>query len=234
LRDLAELSLNAQLKWKINYLEKQEDYFINSGFYDNLILGKWIDEISIYDALLDEMKVINPMCNNMGIPNLFRKTFEPHTAEKPEDYRMIFLPTLKNYYASILCLEKMIIHNINHKTFTTAARYIRPVDRKNGDGNPKGSLVMLEEWLKKNIITNENLDELIINPLKVIRKIRQVPAHEIYSNKYDKSLIKRQNEVILETYRAIRSIRLFFTNYPGNKDIEIPEYLITGKNIRVY
>lgn len=234
LRDLAELSLNAQLKWKINYLEKQEDYFINSGFYDNLILGKWIDEISIYDALLDEMKVINSMCNNMGIPNLFRKTFEPHTAEKPEDYRMIFLPTLKNYYAFILCLEKMIIHNINHKTFTTAARYIRPVDRKNGDGNPKGSLVMLEEWLKKNIITNENLDELIINPLKAIRKIRQVPAHEIYSNKYDKSLSKRQNEVILETYRAIRSIRLFFANYPGNKDIEIPEYLITGENIRVY
>jgi hypothetical protein len=170
----------------------------------------------------------------MGIPNLFKKTFEPHTAEKPEDYRMIFLPTLKNYYAFILCLEKMIIHNINHKTFTTAARYIRPVDRKIEEGNPKGSLVMLEEWLKKNIITNENLDELIINPLKAIRKIRQVPAHEIYSNKYDKSLIKRQNEVILETYSAIRSIRLFFANYPGNKDIKIPEYLITGENIRIY
>jgi len=61
-----------------------------------------------------------------------------------------------------------------------------------------------------------------------------VPAHEIYSNKYDKSLIKRQNEVILETYSAIRSIRLFFANYPGNKDIKIPEYLITGENIRVY
>ena len=93
---------------------------------------------------------------------------------------------------------------------------------------------MMSEWLKQNIRTNEDIDELIINPLKSIRKIRQVPAHEIYSNQYDKSLYKKQNEIILETYKAIRSIRLFFANYPGNQDIEIPEYLITGEKIRIY
>jgi len=51
---------------------------------------------------------------------------------------------------------------------------------------------------------------------------------------YDKSLYKKQNEIILKTYKAIRSIRLFFANYPENRDIEIPEYLITGEKIRVY
>ena len=93
---------------------------------------------------------------------------------------------------------------------------------------------MMSEWLKQNIRTNEDIDELIINPLKSIRKIRQVPAHEIYSNQYDKSLFKKQNEMILETYKAVRSIRLFFANYPGNRSIKIPEYLITGEKIRVY
>jgi len=234
LGDLAELSLNAQLKWKANYLENQQDYFINDGFYKNLILGEWVDEVSIYDAILDEMIIINKMCENMGIPHLFRKTYEPHTFEKPEDYRIMFLPTLKNYYSFVLVLEKIIIHNINYKTFITTAKYIKPVERKDGKGNLKHSLNMMSEWLKQNISTNEDIDKLIINPLKSIRKIRQVPAHEIYSNQYDKSLYKKQNEIILETYKAIRSIRLFFANYPGNQDIEIPEYLITGEKIRIY
>ncbi|MFU0827923.1 MAG: AAA family ATPase containing protein [Lachnoclostridium sp.] len=91
LGDLAELSLNAQLKWKANYLENQQDYFINDGFYKNLILGEWVDEVSICDAILDEMIIINKMCENMGIPHLFRKTYEPHTFEKPEDYRMMLV-----------------------------------------------------------------------------------------------------------------------------------------------
>jgi len=234
LGDLAELSLNAQLKWKANYLENQQDYFINDGFYKNLILGEWVDEVSIYDAILDEMIIINKMCENMGIPHLFRKTYEPHTFEKPEDYRIMFLPTLKNYYSFVLVLEKIIIHNINYKTFITTAKYIKPVERKDGKGNLKHSLNMMSEWLKQNISTNEDIDKLIINPLKSIRKIRQVPAHEIYSNQYDKLLYKKQNEIILETYKAIRSIRLFFANYPGNQDIEIPEYLITGEKIRIY
>lgn len=234
LGDLADLSLNAQLKWKINYLDHQQDYFINGGFYKNLILGEWVDEVSIYDAVLDEMIVINNMCENMDIPHLFNKIYKPHTFEKPEDYRIMFLPTLKNYYGFMLALEKIIVHNINYKTFTTVARFIKPVERKDDKGNLKRSLQMMSEWLKQNIRTSENIDELIINPLKSIRKIRQVPAHEIYSNQYDKSLLKKQNEMILETYKAIRSIRLFFVNYPGNRDIKVPEYLITGENIRVY
>ncbi len=49
-----------------------------------------------------------------------------------------------------------------------------------------------------------------------------------------KVLTYQQNEIIIETYKAIRSIRLFFANYPGNKEIEIPEYLITGEKIRIY
>ncbi|CDI40534.1 AAA family ATPase containing protein (fragment) [Tepidanaerobacter acetatoxydans Re1] len=124
----------------------------------------------------------------------------------------------------MLALEKIIVHNINYKTFTSATRFIKSVERKDDKGNLKGSLQLMSEWLKQNIRTNENIDDLIINPLKFIRKIRQVPAHEIFSNQYDKSLFKKQNEIMLETYKAVRSIRLFFANYPGNRDIETPEY----------
>ena len=119
---MADLSLNAQLKWKINYITSQQDYIINDGFYKNLILGEWIDEVSIYSAVLDEMIVINMMCDNMGIPYLFNKTYDSHSYDKPDDYRIMFLPTLKNYYSFMQALEKIIVHNINYKTFTTASR----------------------------------------------------------------------------------------------------------------
>ncbi len=234
LGDLADLSLNAQFKWKINYIDCQQDYVINDGFYKNLILGEWIEEVSIYSAVLDEMIIINKMCENMGIPHLFNKTYEPHTYEKPEDYRIMFLPTLKNYYGFMLALEKIIVHNVNYKTFTAAIKFIKPIERKDKKERLKGSLQMLAEWLKQNIRTNENIDELIINPLKSIRKIRQVPAHGIYSNQYDKSLFEKQDEMILQTYKAVRSIRLFLANYPGNSSVKIPEYLITGEKIRLY
>lgn len=232
--DLAELSLNAQLKWRIHYIQNQDDYRINYGFYQNTILNQWVEQVSIYDALLEEMIVINNMCENMKIPKLFKKTIEPHGHDKPEDYRMILLPTLKNYYAFILAMEKMIVHNINIKTFISKGVSIKPVDRNDEKGTLKGSLVMLSEWLKNNIRTPEDLDELIINPLKNIRRIRQVPAHEMYSNKYDKSLYTKQNELIREIYSALRAIRLFFANHPSNLEIEIPEYLITGEKIVIY
>lgn len=232
--DLSELSFKAQLKWKIHYIDDQENYLINYGFYKNTILNGWVDEISIYDAMLDEITVINKMCEKMDIPKLFKKTFEPFSIDKPEDYRMILLPTLRNYYSFIVSLEKLIIHSINVKTFTKKSNYITPIERKNTEGQPKGSLVMLEEWLNKNIRTPENIKDVIIAPLRQIRKIRQVPAHEMYSNEYDKKLYKKQNDLIVEIYKAIRAIRLLFSNHPCCKDIDMNDYLTTGEKIVVY
>lgn len=37
-----------------------------------------------------------------------------------------------------------------------------------------------------------------------------------------------------DTYAAIRAIRLFFANHPLAKDVKVPEYLISGKDIVNY
>ncbi|PKM80198.1 MAG: AAA family ATPase, partial [Firmicutes bacterium HGW-Firmicutes-13] len=101
-------------------------------------------------------------------------------------------------------------------------------------GKDKGSLVMLEEWLSKNIRTQENLTDLIIKPLKNIRSIRQKPAHELTSNEYDVTLHKKQFDLMNDTYTAIRAIRLFFANHPLAKDVKVPEHLVSGKGIVNY
>ena len=61
---------------------------------------------------------------------------------------------------------------------------IAKIERKDGDGKDKGSIVMLQEWLKRNVSSNFDIDEVIINPIKYIRKIRQVPAHELTTNPF--------------------------------------------------
>lgn len=191
-------------------------------------------ETWIFHALIEEMRVINEQCEHMGIPKLFNKTFGTHYSEMPEGFRNILLPTLKNYYNFVLVLEKSTVHNISYKTFQKDATYIRSIDRKDESGKDKGSLVMLDEWLSKNIRTQENLTDLIIKPLKNIRSIRQKPAHELTSNEYDVTLHQKQFDLMNDTYKAIRAIRLFFANHPLAKDVKVPEHLVSGKGIVNY
>lgn len=233
--DLVKLSPQKQMLWTGFELPNQNECKINSEFIKNLLYGQWVDKVWIFHALIDEMNVINKQCELMEIPKLFNKTFGTHYTEMPEGYRNIFLPTLKNYYDFVLVLEKMVVHNISYKTFQKSALHIASVERKDENGNDKGSLLMFDEWLNKNIRTSENLSQIIIKPLKNIRKIRQKPAHELTSNKYDIALYKEQHDLMNDTYTAIRAIRLSFNNHPlVRNNVEIPEYLITGENIVSY
>lgn len=232
--DLAKLSSQKQMLWKGFELSNQSKCKINSGFIDNLIKGIWVTKAWIFHALIDEMKVINEQCEQMEIPKLFNKTFGTHYSQMPEGFRNIFLPTLKNYYDFVLVLEKIVVHNISYKTFQKTAPFVSCVSRHDESGKEKGSLTMLEEWLYKNIHTQENLKELIIKPLRNIRSIRQKPAHELTSNKYDITLYQKQLDLMNDTYTAIRAIRLFFANHPLAKNVKVPEYLISGKDIVNY
>jgi hypothetical protein len=232
--DLAKLSAQKQMLWKGFELPNQGKCKINSGFIENLIKGEWVTKAWIFHALIDEMKVINDQCDHIGIPKLFNKTFGTHYSQMPEGFRNILLPTLKNYYEFILVLEKIVVHNISYKTFQKDAPYIRSVTRQDESGKDKGSLTMFEEWLCKNIRTQENLTEIIIKPLRNIRSIRQKPAHELTSNEYDVRLYQKQIDLMEETYTAIRAIRLFFANHPLAKDVKVPEYLVSGKDIVNY
>lgn len=232
--DLAKLSSQKQMMWKGFELQDQEKCQISSGFVKNLIMGEWVEEIWIFHALIEEMTIINEQCEHMKIPHLFNKTFGTHYSEMPEGFRNILLPTLKNYYDFVLVLEKLVVHNISYETFQKNTMYTRSVERKDEAGNFKGSLVMLEEWLIKNIRTTENLTDIIIRPLRNIRKIRQLPAHELISNQYDVTLYKKQIELMNDTYSAISAIRVFFSRHPLAKEVKVPDYLMTGEKIANY
>lgn len=232
--DLAQLSPKIQMLWKAFELKNQDGCKVNSGFIKNLIYGEWVTDYWIFHAIIDEMIIINEQCEAMELPTLFSHTYGTDFSKMPEGYRNILLPTMKNYYDFVLVLEKMLVHNISVKTFQKDGFLIKGIERKDSKEYDKGSLVMLSEWLNRNIKTSINIDEVIIKPLRNIRKIRQVPAHELTNNKYDIDVYKKQNDLVIETYRAIRGIRLLFSNHPKANKIEIQEWLVTGENIVCY
>lgn len=232
--DLTNLSPKIQMLWKAFELDNQDNYKINSGFVRNLIYGEWTTDYWIFHALIDELKIINKQCQAMEISPLFSQTYGTHYSEIPEGYRNILLPTMKNYYDFVLVLEKMFVHNISIKAFQKDSFLIEKIDRRNEKGEIKGSLTMLSEWLNKNIKTCINIDETIISPLKKIRKIRQIPAHQLIDNSFDVSLYNKQNELVIETYKSIRFIRLLFSNHPATESVKIPDYLFTGENIVIH
>ena len=47
---------------------------------------------------------------------------------------------------------------------------------------------MFEEWLEINVKEDKNVINTVIKPLKNIRRIRQIPAHQLIKNDKDKIL----------------------------------------------
>lgn len=234
--DLAKLSKKAQGHWYSHLLENSEDYYPNNGFIKNLIYGEWVEDISIFNALLMEIHYINKMRECINIPKIYKEEFEFNTMDKedrPINYHIILLPTRENYYNFINTLEKLVINNLEPEAFARDANLIVSVERKTEDGFNKGTLVLMSEWFSKNV-SAEKIEETIIKPLKMLRKIRQKPAHQLYDNLYDEAIWEDQKELMQSVYSAVRAIRLLLTNHPDCEKVIIPKILFEGRNIVQY
>ena len=234
--DLAKISKKAQGHWYSYLLENTEEYHPNNGFIKNLIHGEWVENISIFDALLMEIHVINKMCESIEIPKLYKEEFKYNTMNKedrPINYHIVLLPTRDNYYNFINTLEKLVVNNLEPDTFTQDAHLIRGVERKSEEGFNKGTLVLMKDWFKQNVQADD-IEENIIKPLKKLRKIRQKPAHQLYENVYDEQIWIDQKKLMHNVYTAVRNIRLLLANHPLSKDVKIPKILFEGKKIVQY
>jgi len=62
IRDLAKLSEKSQMRWASYEKIDQTAWIANGGFIKNLMLGEWVNEIWVYDAILKEQIIVNDMC----------------------------------------------------------------------------------------------------------------------------------------------------------------------------
>ena len=226
IRDLAFLSEKAQMRWASYEMKDQGQWKINGIFYRSLILGEWDEHVWIYDALLYEQQVINQICNCIGIHHIFVKIWD----ERPDGYRSIIIPTKKNYYEFVEALEKIVANNISSKAFTGIQKNTKAITAEKGEG----TIALLGKWLIANGRHVSVVNEYIVGNLKEIRKQRQIPAHEIYENTYDKNFYKMQNDLMKKAYDAMSCLRIMLSTHPLARNIKVPNCLEDPTNIVFY
>lgn len=222
LRELGNLSSRQQMLCKGFELSEQSKYVVNKRYAKEMLNGEWSNETWIFDALLDEMAIINTLCEAIGIPPMFLKTYSRFEEERPIGYITLLVPTKRYFYEFIVTLEKLLISNLNPKTFTTEALYIRPVYKLDSDGKEKGTLTLLSDWMISNTSPKDNIDEFITAPLRKIRKTRQLPAHKLDVDDYNLDYITDQVDIIKTAYTAIGAIRLRLSKHPNCRGIIKP------------
>ena len=230
-RDLARLTPEHQQIWKAKEL-RRDDYL--HPCYRDAILGEFNKCRSIFTAFVDELHLICQMTQGMNRPSLFRRDYGESGENKPRRFGFLVRPTLEEFNAFVLLLDKMISENINKKFFQKEVSYETEEERKDGkiQIRPKGTLQILDDWIRDFYSPDDwkHWDEAI-QAFKEIRRKRQNPAHAIDEDVFDQKYFKEQRELMSRAYKGMKTLRMIFENYPliSHLDIKIPRYLQEGK-----
>jgi len=226
---LSRLSPEHQQIWSAK--EIKGNYRLHPDYFRNTILGDWGQRTSIFNAFLEELKIINKMCDVMGRPHLFHKDFQYH---RPRNFSFLVRPTLEEYNGFTLTLDKMMSDNLNKKFFKDDISGEFEEEREDGTivVHRKGTIMMLEEWLNDQFTPAEgDPAKELIDTFKTVRNQRQKLAHSLTPDEFDQKYYHSQRDLIIKAYDAIRLIRLIFANHSWVRvaDVKIPDLIYQGK-----
>jgi hypothetical protein len=157
----------------------------------------------------------------MGRTALFRRELDDHP-DRPPEISFLVRPTSREFDRFVECLDKYLSQNISTQFFRSE------IDSKESDGKQKGSIQMLEEWLKRSVRTSdESVYDGIVGPFREVRALRQSPAHRIERDRFDQEYLKTQREVAEKVYGAVRTLRLLVQNHPSAASYAVPDWLQT-------
>lgn len=219
---LAELPEKQQNHWAS--FEENEECILDEDFCKQEFMAEFTERVNIFDAFIQELEEINKICSLTGKPAFFKETFKN---KKPSDFCRISKPTYKAYYHLIHLFDKLLSENINKEFFKGK---VEPIDE---EGREKGTLKLLNEYLGNSFIPQDARPmEEMLSHFKKIRKDRQKPAHSIEEDIYDDKYFDLSEELIKQSYKSIRLLRLIFMNFPRVKEKYCPpDWLQKGEII---
>jgi hypothetical protein len=233
LRYLTGLSPEHQQIWNANILGNE--YKLHPAYYAASIHGEWYTGNTIFAAFLEELHIVNELCNLMQKPPLFRREYKDEA--RPQGFSFLIRPTLREFNEFVLLLDKMLSENLD-KDFFRGDENIsleEKITRKDGDiiVTQKGTIQLLDEWIRSNFkTTHEETTQAIkamIDAFKKVRKLRQDPAHAIRENEFNQEFFHRQQELMKEAYVAIMTLRDLFHLHPNARRYKIPNWLLSGE-----
>lgn len=220
LKQLSNLHSQMQLRF-YSYLN-ENDVYLDKSFI-NSINGSWSTEISIFEAILYEIQEINNICNTIFDECLFEDDFKE---KRPEDFRLILLPTIKEYNNFISSVDKMVYDNINKEFFKLK------LDKNWKTIKRMGSLNLLSDWLTSLGVEKGEIDK-IFNLIDDVRQERNIVSHEINENELKTEFYEKQSNSLLKIYNALKLLIEILINFHDLNDYELDEWFIKDK-IRTY
>jgi len=166
---LSRLSAEHQIIWSTKALKG--DYRLHPDYYRNSILGEWGTRISIFEAFVQELSIINRMSEIMGKVPLFKESFEN---DRPKEFGFLLRPTLSELSSFISLLDKMMSDNINKDFFKNDLTLEQETVRADGKVivTLKGTINLLDEWIHKYFHTDDL--RLVDEKFSAFRKVRQL------------------------------------------------------------
>jgi hypothetical protein len=71
--------------------------------------------------------------------------------------------------------------------------------------------------------------ERMFATLRRIIRLRQQPAHAVTDDVFDQAYLRQQRELVIETYYAVRALRMAFSGHPDVAAVDVPEHLVKGE-----
>ncbi|BAJ74526.1 hypothetical protein MTES_1562 [Microbacterium testaceum StLB037] len=173
-------------------------------------MGHWPDAVGPFHRLTQELKNLNELWENVWNGRLFR------THRTPDDFGWILRPDQREWDHFILSLDKLLSDNIDPKALDRAG-----ASKTNDVGQTLGTLARLEVFMMANGVAREK-SQWALKPLREVRAARQKPAHALRSNVTDRTLVRKQMDLMHDVNEVLINIRQWLASYPANRGWEDP------------
>ncbi len=224
-RHVMMLDIADQHRW-FKYMLDRDNYKINGYFGNKYVFDKPVKQCSIFRAILLEIKTINDICVENGLEKMFENEYLD-CREAISEFRVIFLPTKKNYYSFVMTTNKIV--NESLRSFLSR---VKKTHKPKSKCDPrKVVLFAFENYLIDELVIKDHyiVDNIILT-LEDLYEERNISAHEVLTDELDESLWLKQDGLLDHLYGALREIRIAFAKRYNSK-VLIPKCIQDGKNI---
>ena len=227
LRYLHDLSPEQQQSWRRFQIDGE--IRLHPDYYRTSILGQFPERVSIFDAFLEEKRIINEMAERMGKPRLFRSDYAAY--RRPPQFGFLIRPTRAEFSAFCLLLDQLLSDDLNREFFRgdVALDERGRMDDGREIVQPRGTIALLTEWIGQQFRTDDpDFERDLFNGFRSVRRARQRPAHLVEDNVFDEAYYRAQRELIASAYTSVRTLRQCFANHPRCRNVDVPEWLFEG------
>lgn len=228
LRYLHQLSPEHQQAWN-SYLV-QTPVKVLKDYYENAVLGEITYNVSYFTAILAEIKLINQITLSLCGRVLFLRDF---SESRPTGLTFFRLPTLRSFNEFALAMDKLFSENLDREFFRPVIPLTSESVRSDGKVvvQQKGTLSLLEDWIRSRFIWDdvEGAVATIVAPLRLVRRLRQNPAHKVEENVYSEEYEDQQHEILTAVYGSVSQLRNTLLGHSSAPEIKIPYFLLEGR-----